>query len=393
MLDKLPNVTHLRLMALRPLFRERGFDIRIVGGSVRDMLLDQVPKDIDLCTDATPEEQIAIYEDAGVTYVPTGLQHGTITVILCELTLEITSLRTEQDHDGRWAKMTYTRDWIEDLSRRDLTVNAMALTLDGEIIDPFGGRADLEAKCIRFVGDPQERMREDYLRILRWFRFQGRLNPNGVIDRKVLDAVRACKDGLGAISRERVWSEMARIISGPGGPRMMDLIHETGVDQHISLPVLIEGALRRMHIAHQRVCDPVAIMAMMLGDTALVQQLAEDWRWSAVDRSRGEFFSRWTSVKAGSAPRIDWKSLLAFDEQPREWVVTLLRLAGRDADAAAAEAWEIPEFPVRGRDLIEIGVRPGPGMGKLLNILKMKWLEDDFWPTREVLLAMVPENA
>jgi tRNA nucleotidyltransferase/poly(A) polymerase len=178
----LTSVITVELEALRALFQAWDFDLRLVGGVVRDMLSDVTPKDVDLCTDADPEQMMMIFREHGVTFYETGLQHGTLTVNLNGQIYEITSLRTDSNHDGRHAEVTYTRDWLADLARRDLTVNAMALTFDGDLIDPFNGAADLAAKKVRFVGDPNQRMREDYLRILRFFRFHARIANALAID-------------------------------------------------------------------------------------------------------------------------------------------------------------------------------------------------------------------
>ena len=170
------------LKTLRAAFQACGFDIRLVGGAVRDIVAGEDPKDLDFCTDANPTEQLEIYTANGYKYVETGLQHGTITVVIDHVGYEITSLRTETDHEGRHATVAYTRDWMDDLSRRDFTFNAMAMTFDGVLIDPFGGQEDLRNQIVRFVGNANDRVKEDYLRILRWFRFQARFSKQGKID-------------------------------------------------------------------------------------------------------------------------------------------------------------------------------------------------------------------
>ena len=219
------------LKALRAAFQSRGFDIRLVGGAVRDILVGVEPKDMDFCTDANPDEQREIYTAHGYRFVETGLQHGTITVVIDHVGYEITSLRTETDHDGRHATVAYTRDWMEDLSRRDFTFNAMAMTFDGEVIDPFGGRDDLQNQMVRFVGDADARVKEDYLRILRWFRFQARFGKPGRIDPAAWQAILDNYKGLKQISRERVWSELKKIVVHPRGSALFAVMHEIGMGE------------------------------------------------------------------------------------------------------------------------------------------------------------------
>jgi len=170
-----PNsILNPALWCLRDAFRAQGFDLKLVGGCVRDLMLGLTPKDVDLHTDATPDECVLIYQAEGVRFEETGLSHGTISVIFDHVAYEITSLRTDTETDGRHAVVSYTRDWHTDLRRRDFRFNAMSMSFEGDILDPFGGQADLEAGVVRFVGDAETRIKEDYLRILRWFRFRGR---------------------------------------------------------------------------------------------------------------------------------------------------------------------------------------------------------------------------
>ena len=252
------------LFKLRQHFQDDGFDIKFVGGYVRDTLLGLTPKDIDFCTDATPDEQAIVYAKNGIEHIPTGLQHGTWTVVLRGAetgVYEITSLRTETDHDGRHATVAWTRDWNEDLSRRDLTFNAMAMSFDGELLDPFNGKSDLEKGRVRFVGNAAERMREDFLRILRFVRFQARFS-NGQYDQDALDAVEDCAPGLADISRERVWSEVSRIVSGKQGPAYLSELIRLGLGPYIDLPnTWAKPGHLSVIRAHEHTKDPASLMA------------------------------------------------------------------------------------------------------------------------------------
>lgn len=215
-------------------FQEQGFDIRIVGGAVRDILLGIQPKDVDLGTNATPSEMIALFKQYKVHYIETGLQHGTITAHVNKRDFEVTTLRIDAETDGRHAKVQFTDDWKLDAERRDLTFNAMSLGLDGSLFDYFGGREDLFNHRVRFVGDPRLRIQEDYLRILRYFRFYGRiaLEPDNH-DQTTLNVIRECSDGLRQISVERIWMEVSKILTGNHTPALFRRMYELNVSQSI----------------------------------------------------------------------------------------------------------------------------------------------------------------
>jgi tRNA nucleotidyltransferase (CCA-adding enzyme) len=370
------------LRALREKFVERGFDLRLVGGCVRDLLRDETPKDIDLCTDADPEEQMTLYRDAGVAFYETGLKHGTLTVNLGSGGLyEITSLRTETNHDGRHADVTYTRDWLADLGRRDLTVNAMALTFDGELIDHFGGADDLVSGRARFVGDADQRLQEDYLRILRFFRFHARIASTDAIDSEELNAIRRHHGGLRTISKERVWSEMAKIIAGPFGPQM--LVHMTflGVDGAIDLPA---GDFARLNTAHRHTSNPVTLMTAYLGDKT--DHTGGLWRWSTVERQLARFLTQHMDRPLALT---DIRYMMAVERVSQEYVRELGLLRGDVILAYYLKNWTPPVFPVTGHDLMQAGVDPGPALGQTIAKLKQAWANMNYAMTKDQLMALV----
>ncbi len=359
------------LLRLRAAYQAHGFDTRAVGGPVRDLLLGEVPKDIDLCTDADPDEGQRICEAAGFRTIPTGLQHGTFTVLL-EEPVEITTLRVDTEHDGRHAQVEFIRDWTADLARRDLTINAMSLTLDGELHDPFGGHADLMARRVRFVGSAAERMREDHLRILRWLRFQTRFAPDQPFDAEALDASRSAAEGLRGISRERVWSEMSRVLASRAG---LDVYGRVAghIGAHIGLPRFGDEALERARAAYESgVRDPAGVLALLLGTSEAVASLAREWKWSGEDRDRALFLAH--HLMAGSDPR--W--LVAHDGARQDWAGLLCRLRGDAAEGDALDGWQVPVFPLRGADLLGAGCMPGKTMGDLLRRMRRDWAEGGF---------------
>jgi tRNA nucleotidyltransferase (CCA-adding enzyme) len=374
------SLNNTELRKLRAIFVASGHDLWLVGGCVRDALTGIEPKDIDLATSANPDEQIAIYTENDLRFIPTGLQHGTVTVVL-DQPYEITSLRTESDHDGRWATMAYTRDLSEDLSRRDLTINAMAMDFDGNVIDPFGGRADLEAKRVRFVGDAAERMREDYLRILRFFRFHARFAGAGSPEAKAATAIREARDGLAKISAERIWMEMAKIITGPFPAVTVSWMRDYGLFEIIGMPEGFIGAFD--HAQERGVTDPATVMAWSFFDDH-VETVARRWKWSSGERTRAQFIFD----NRSTTDMTRFKEMLV-DGVDFEWVSDLMRL--NDVDTLALEVWEVPRFPVTGADLIARGMKPGPDMGRVIKDLTRKWKDSDYTLSVDDLLMGVAQ--
>lgn len=215
-------------------FIDHGYELRIVGGAVRDLLKGIKPKDIDFSTNATPEEMIHVFNDKKIRYIETGLQHGTLTAHINKQDFEVTTLRVDVETDGRHAKVKFTNDWKVDAERRDLTFNAMSLALDGTLYDYFNGKQDLEQNYVRFVGDPRQRIVEDYLRILRYFRFYGRIatSPNQH-DKDTLDIIKDTAKGLKMIAVERIWVELAKILVGNHAPSLLKLMYDLDVASYI----------------------------------------------------------------------------------------------------------------------------------------------------------------
>lgn len=373
------------LVKLRDTFQKSGFDIRLVGGCVRDMLMGIEPKDIDLCTDATPDEQIALYNNASVRFAETGLQHGTITVILPEGAYEITSLRTESDHDGRHATVSYTRDWNEDLGRRDLTINAMAMTFEGQLLDPFGGQDDLEAHRLRFVNDPDQRMQEDYLRILRWLRFQGRIAPTQPLDPDTCAAAARNAKGLERISRERVWSEVSRMLATDGGPAMMKAMLDLGLAEPCGLPT---GSLSEVRRVHRYTRNPVALMAAYIGNPDTMAALARAWKWSSDESKLAAFLT-----KNRARGDLDYKRLIALNGVSKDAILVLSILQDRRFEGEAANMWNVPVFPLTGNDLIQAGMQPGKQLGDAKTRLMNLWAGSGFTMSKDDLLGAMSNDA
>ena len=216
------------LQRLLAVLSQNGEDARIAGGAVRNALLGEAVRDVDIATTTTPEETMRRAEAAGFNPVPTGAAHGTVTVIAHGEPYEVTTLRADIETDGRRAKVLFGRDWKSDAERRDFTINALYAEADGTVIDLIGGLADLEGRVLRFIGDPEKRIREDYLRILRFFRFFAWYG-SGRPDAEGLKACARLKDGLDRLSAERVWSELKKLLSAPDPSRALLWMRQAGV--------------------------------------------------------------------------------------------------------------------------------------------------------------------
>jgi tRNA nucleotidyltransferase (CCA-adding enzyme) len=374
---------------LRNAFLSEGFDIRFVGGCVRDMMLGAIPHDIDMCTNATPIEQIRVYENHDIRYISTGEAHGTYTVVLYDddapVVLEITSLRIDTNTDGRHADVVYTHDWLLDLSRRDFTINAMSLTFDNELVDPFNGAEDLKNGRVVFVGNAEERIHEDYLRILRWFRFSARYS-HGVSEANTFKTISKpeVSSGLRKISRERVWSEMSKIVAGPDGDFMVSQIIASGVNEYIDLPYYASG-LGCLVLAKLKTNDPITLMAAYCvgKDKDSITKLATAWKWSTDERSKGQLIcanlnrdTYWNPTGENGFNLADAKKQVVKGAN-KDWLVQALLIVD-SAQAAELAAWEVPVLPVNGADIVSAGFEPGPQVGKLHRIMRDRWIESNY---------------
>ena len=345
-------------------------EARIVGGAVRDSLRGEAVADIDMASPLLPDEVMARLRQAGIVAVPTGLRHGTVSAIIEGIGYEITTLRRDLTTDGRHATVGFTDDWREDAARRDFTINAMSLSRDGAIHDYFQGRDDLAAGRVRFVGEPAARIAEDYLRILRFFRFLARFGI-GDPDPAAMAAVGALKSGLRQLSVERVWSEIKRLLAAKDPRAAVAAMQASGV-----LPMLVpEAAVGRFEalVGRGAPADPLLRLAALLpiGDTGFAAtnrlSLAEQERLRALHlpetlRPGADAAALRRALADETAEVLVARSWLAQDGQP-----------GWDALRERIEATPVPAFPLRGRDLLALGLRPGPELGRLLAAARDWW--------------------
>ena len=348
------------LKKLGTVFNKAGHEIRLVGGVVRDLALKKFPKDVDLATDANPNDVVELLDKNNIKNKPTGIEHGTITAIINKTPYEITTLRADKETDGRRAKVQFVKDWKQDAERRDLTYNAMSLDFKGKLYDYFGGMDDLQDKVSAFVGDPDERIKEDFLRILRYFRFQSKLeDPKW--DQNTIKAIANNADDLKRISVERIWSELKKMLVSRNVEESLRYMGQTGVAKAIDLPVENASMIKRL----AKTEDPIVPLAVLVDDITL----AETWKMSKEETQLLRFLvqNKKTSLTKESA--IDF----IHDGYSKKMVLDLINLQGKKALDDVVRNYEAPQFPVQGRDLIAKGMKPGVDVGRQLAQLRDKW--------------------
>jgi poly(A) polymerase len=345
-------------------------EARMVGGAVRDMLVGRAVADVDFASPLMPEEVMARAKDAGLKAVPTGLAHGTVTLVSHGRAFEVTTLRRDVQTDGRHAVVAFTDDWKMDASRRDFSINAMSATRTGEVFDYFEGRADLAAGRVRFVGRAAARIEEDYLRILRFFRFLARYG-RGAPDAEAVAAIQALRDGVLRLSAERVWSEVKRIFMADDPRFALALMEETGV-LALVMPQADIGELDAL-LARGAPVDALLRMSAVFGGDPVAY--AERWKLSGAERER------LTALKVPSTltPDVDDADLRrALAEEPAGILVDRSWLGQDDAPGwdglrVRLEAMARPVFPLHGRDVARLGVDPGPRIGAVLRDVYAWW--------------------
>lgn len=350
-------------------------DTRLVGGFVRDTLLGHATADVDLATRLSPDTVIQRIRAAGFKAVPTGIAHGTVTAVLPSGPVEVTTLRKDVSTDGRRATVAYTDDWREDAARRDFTINALSAEPGtGAIHDYFGGLADLEAGLVRFIGDPLQRIAEDHLRILRFFRFHARFG-RGDPDSAALEACASRANDLMALSRERIADELVKLLALPDPCNSVALM----VERDILRPVLPEiprdaaATLAQLIRAEGDAAIPPAplrrLAAILPRDPDVAQAIAARLKLSNAARRRLALAV--TPDLAESARALAYRIGL-------ESALDRLLLAGRPCDAVAIRDWTVPRLPARGGDLVARGIKAGPAVAAALKAVEERWIAEDF---------------
>ncbi len=364
-----------------------------VGGCVRNAVLGEPVGDIDIATILTPDIVTDILTAGGAKVIPTGIEHGTVTAVLDGAKFEITTLRRDVATDGRRAVVAFSTDWHEDAARRDFTMNTLLADADGRIFDPTGaGLADLRAGLVRFVGDPAQRVAEDHLRIMRFFRFHARYG-RGAPDAAALAACTLAADRITTLSRERVTDELLKILSVDNVVDTLRLMFESNVlsyfahseYRHIDLTRLVSLQKRGGWI------DPlprlIILAAAQPEHLSFLSQyivLSNDG-WSALD-----LYLSVPAVLPGAREAKFW--IYRYGQSAARQLACLnLACAGRDDFAADVlgllNEWQAPSLPVNGDDVIDAGIERGPQIGMVLAGIEAWWIENDFAPDRDSCLA------
>ena len=373
-----------------------GQPARFVGGCVRDSLRGRPIADIDIATPMRPDAVMEAVTAAGLKAIPTGIDHGTVTVVADGQPFEVTTLRRDLATDGRHAVVAFTEDWKQDAARRDFTINALSADRNGRLFDYFGGVADARAGRIRFVGDPVRRIEEDVLRLLRFFRFYAQFGRPPA-DPAALEACAAMAGGIGSLSGERVRVEVLKLLAAANPMEAWRLMIETGVAAHtIGEPgdIGLLAGLVSVESEYGTGAEPVRRLAALIsGGLAAATALADRLRMSRAERDRlAALADRGASVTADTEPAALRRMIYhlggatAFDRLLLAWA----RDPGEERFrpmARLAEEWSPPKFPLKGRDAMARGMAAGPAMGDLLAAIEQDWIAGDFQEDRKALLA------
>ncbi|MFU7527819.1 CCA tRNA nucleotidyltransferase [Qipengyuania sp. ASV99] len=375
MLQNLEIADWPRRDGLRALTAALGAEhIRWVGGAVRDTLIGMAVHDVDCATIHPPARVMDLCAEAGIRTVPTGIDHGTVTAILADGPVEVTTLRRDVTTDGRRATVAFASDWREDAARRDFTINALYAHPETlEISDYFGGLDDLAARRVRFIGNPRDRIAEDHLRILRYYRFQARFGAE--LDAGAEEACASLASTLKGLSRERIASELLGLLALPGPQPTVARMHKAGV-LGVILPEACApqiAALARLIAAEtEQGFPPVALrrLAALLPPSADVAEgVAARLRLSKVQRAR--------LISAAERIGSDAEAAQALAYHlGRDWAADRLLLLG--ADARAIKDWEPPTFPLKGGAIVARGVAAGPAVARLLQTIERRWVAEGF---------------
>ncbi|XP_059800341.1 CCA tRNA nucleotidyltransferase 1, mitochondrial [Hypanus sabinus] len=387
------------LKCVAELFGKNNHELRIAGGAVRDLLSGKQPEDVDFATTATPEHMKDLFQAAGIRMINNkGEKHGTITARVHNQNFEITTLRVDVATDGRHAEVEFTTDWQTDAERRDLTINSMFLGLDGTLYDYFNGYEDLKNKKVRFVGDPAQRIQEDYLRIMRYFRFYGKIAKElGDHDPKTLKSIKQHAKGMAGISGERIWFELKKTLVGNHIAHLVSLMYELDVAQYIGLPVINGnlGELNRVCKNVQHHCPkPMTVLSALFRTQDDVLRLDLRLKISKEEKQLGLFLvkHRRDLIKSdGSDPLKPYRDFIIDSREPdmQNKVCELLKYQGEEKLLKEMEQWSIPRFPVSGHDLRRIGIVSGKEIGTMLQELRDKWKQSGYLMDKEELLSFV----
>jgi poly(A) polymerase len=386
----------------------KGAEVRFVGGCVRDAIRKIETHDIDIATPSPPDVVMALLEDHGIKSIPTGLKHGTVTVVSGIWNIEITTLRIDLQTDGRRAKVAFTDDWIADAARRDFTINTLSATLDGDVYDPFSGMDDLATGHVRFVGNAQDRIEEDVLRLLRFFRMHAIFSKFGP-DKSALAACRNLAPRLTELSGERVRNELFRILMAPEPADTLTMMRGEKVLETILPEATNMGRLRTLTFLETRAISVTSVVPDVLRRFAAVLELVEGGIEDLASRMKlsnkdTRRLNALMITEPSTSPEI--KSLVRRQRLRRlgpdisrdlvllAWAEELATEPHRSSNRTAewiellneADTWEPVTFPLKGKDILDQGIEPSAKVGEFLRDVEDWWESEDYAPDREACL-------
>lgn len=382
-----------------------GEETRVVGGAVRNALIGEPPGDIDLATTALPDDVMRRATKAGFKAVPTGIEHGTVTIVAHGHPFEVTTLREDVETFGRHARVAFGRDWEKDAQRRDFTFNALSVSPDGTVHDYVGGLADLQARRVRFIGDPATRIAEDYLRILRFFRFHA-LYGDGYSDAAGLNACIVAREGLRGLSRERVRMEMVKLLVAPLAAPTLTIMSDAGILMLVLGGVAQLGGIARLAAIESALGAPpdpirrLGALAVQIAEDA--DRLNERLRLANAEHRRlGMMAEGWRAVSPAMSAH---EQRVLLYRLGAEAFIDRVMLAWARAEASTDDAlwrelamlprrWPVPGFPLRAADFIARGVAKGPFLGAALRAAEAAWIAEGFPPSGAALEAIVQSVA
>ena len=363
-----------------------GIDTRFVGGCVRDSLIRKSIRDIDMATPLLPQQVIEVLTRNKIKAIPTGIEHGTVTAVLPHFQIQITTLRKDVETDGRKAKVAFTDDWIEDANRRDFTCNALSCNARGEVYDPFTGLADLREGKIAFIGKAEDRIVEDYLRILRFFRFFAHYGTQK-LSSKALEACVKHKDNLKKLSRERIRDEFLKLLSAPDPIPALKILDQTGILKIILPEAESLKAIEKL-VEYESHFGEVKPLRRLISLAPQKMDFAESF---ALSKNIDQKIKLYQQQKAPDLISDEQEVQKLLHNYPVEAVRDILFLEAifnkiplSDLTDALIQTrfWQAIKFPVSGKDLQNEGIAPGPTMGETLKALEEWWLKQNRTPSK-----------
>ena len=395
---------HGEVARLLAVLNRDGEAARVVGGAVRNELLHLPVGEIDVATTAVPEEVVRRVNAAGWKAIPTGIEHGTITVVIDGKPFEVTTLRQDVETYGRKAKVSFGRDWVADAGRRDFTINALSAAADGTVYDYAGGIADIVARRVRFIGDPDKRIAEDYLRILRFFRLHGWYGE-GPLDAAGLHACIVARGGLEMLSRERVRMELLKLLLAPHATPTLAVMSETGILGTVlgGVPLLasFENMVKVEHAVGVEADAVRRLGALGVGVHEDAERLAQRLRLSNAESERLMTLECWWRVSPAAGDQA--AHALLYHLGPQSFADRVLLAWSRSPAGAANEAWRqladlprrwaAPAFPLKAVDFMRRGIAAGPALGAALRAAEDAWIAADFPADRAAIDAIADQAA